>query len=147
MIRSYLNGLVVFPTFFNLSLNLAIRCSWSEPVSFWSCFCWLYRVSSSLAAKNTINLISVLTIWWCLCLESSHVVGRGCLLWPVRSLQLSSSELLILRYLLKRNETYIHTKYVNVYSNSILPTNRKNPNVFQLINANKCLSTNKNKMG
>ena len=29
--RSYLNGLVVFPTFFNLSLNLAINSSWSEP--------------------------------------------------------------------------------------------------------------------
>ena len=44
-------------------------------VSSWSCFCWLYRASPSLAAKNIINLISVLTIWWC-------VVGRGCLLWP-----------------------------------------------------------------
>ena len=31
--RSYLNDLVVFPTFFNLSLNLAIRSSWSEPQS------------------------------------------------------------------------------------------------------------------
>ena len=31
--RSYLNGLVVFPTFLNLSLNLAIRSSWSEPQS------------------------------------------------------------------------------------------------------------------
>ena len=30
-LRSYLNGLVVFPTFFNFSLNLAIRSSWSEP--------------------------------------------------------------------------------------------------------------------
>ena len=28
-----LNGLAVFPTFFNLSLNLAIRSSWSEPQS------------------------------------------------------------------------------------------------------------------
>ena len=28
-----------------------------------SCFCWLYRMSPSLAAKNIINLISVLTIW------------------------------------------------------------------------------------
>jgi len=28
-----LNGLVVFPTFFNLHLNLAIRSSWSEPQS------------------------------------------------------------------------------------------------------------------
>ena len=31
--RSYLNGLVVFLTFFHLSLNLARRSSWSEPQS------------------------------------------------------------------------------------------------------------------
>ena len=43
-------------------------------VSSWSCFCWLYRASSSLAAKNIINLISVLTIWWCPCVESSLVL-------------------------------------------------------------------------
>ena len=42
-------------------------------VSSRSCFCWLYRVSPSLAAKNIINLISVLTIWWCPCVESSLV--------------------------------------------------------------------------
>ena len=34
-------------------------------VSSWSCFCWLYRASPSLAAKNIINLTSVLTTWWC----------------------------------------------------------------------------------
>ena len=39
---------------------------WST-VSSGSCFCWLYRASPSLAAKNIINLISVLTIWWCPC--------------------------------------------------------------------------------
>ena len=33
LFRSYLNGLVVFPTFFNLSLNFAIRNWWSEPQS------------------------------------------------------------------------------------------------------------------
>ena len=49
-------------------------------VSSWSRFCWMYRVSPSLAAKNIISLILVLTIWWCSCVE------RGCLLWPVRSL-------------------------------------------------------------
>ena len=43
-------------------------------VSSWSCFCWLYRVSPSLAAKNIINLILVLTIWWCSCVESSLVL-------------------------------------------------------------------------
>ena len=42
-------------------------------VSSQSCFCWLYRTSPSLAAKNIMNLISVLTIWWCLCVESSLV--------------------------------------------------------------------------
>ena len=44
--RSYLNGLVVFPTFFNLSLNLAIRSSWSEPQS-----------ASSLAFADRIQLL------------------------------------------------------------------------------------------
>ena len=55
-------------------------------VSSRSCFCGLYRASPSLATKNIINLISVLTIWWCPCVESSHVVGRVCLLWPVHFL-------------------------------------------------------------
>ena len=43
-------------------------------VSSGSCFCWLYRASPSLAAKNIINLILVLTIWWCPCVESSLVL-------------------------------------------------------------------------
>ena len=55
-------------------------------VSSRSCFCWPYRASHSLAAKNISNLNSVLTIWWCPCVVFSCVVGRGCLLWPVRSL-------------------------------------------------------------
>ena len=43
-------------------------------VSSWSCFCWLYRASPSLAAKNIINLISVSIIWRCPCVESSLVL-------------------------------------------------------------------------
>ena len=43
-------------------------------VSSQSCFCWLYRASPSLATKNVINLIPVLTIWWCPCVESSLVL-------------------------------------------------------------------------
>ena len=85
--RLYMNGLVVFPTFFNLSVIFAIRSSWSEPQStpglvFSHC---IELLAASLAAKNIINLISVLTIWWCPCVESC-VVGRGCVLWPVHSL-------------------------------------------------------------
>ena len=29
------------------------------------CFCWLYIASPSLAMENVINLILVLSIWWC----------------------------------------------------------------------------------
>ena len=43
-------------------------------VSSQSCFHWLYRASPSLAEKNIINLILVLTIWWCPCVESSLVL-------------------------------------------------------------------------
>ena len=43
-------------------------------VSSQSYFCWLYRASPSLSAKNIINLILVLTIWWCPCVESSLVL-------------------------------------------------------------------------
>ena len=39
-----------------------------------SCVCWLYRASPSSATKNIINLILVLTIWWCSCVESSLVL-------------------------------------------------------------------------
>ena len=42
-------------------------------VSSLSCFYWLYRASPS-SAKNIINLISVLTIWWCPCVELSLVL-------------------------------------------------------------------------
>ena len=46
---------------------------WATVIS-WSCFCWLYRASPSLAAKNIISRIWVLTIWWCPCVESSLVL-------------------------------------------------------------------------
>ena len=55
-------------------------------VSSQPCFCWLYRAFPSLAAKNIIHLISVLTIWWWPCVVFSCVVGTECLLWPVDSL-------------------------------------------------------------
>ena len=64
-------------------------------VSSWSCFHWLYKASPSLAAKNIISLILVLTIWWCPCVESSLVLleegvcydqcillAKLCYLWP-----------------------------------------------------------------
>ena len=50
-----------------------------------SCFCLLYRASPSLAAKNIINLISLLTTFMSICRVVSCVVKRM-LLWPVHSL-------------------------------------------------------------
>ena len=78
---------MVFPTFFNLSLNLAIRSSWSEPhaapsLVFADCiellYLWLQKYSQS--AFNIDHLVMSM------CRVFSCVVGRGCLLWPVSSL-------------------------------------------------------------
>ena len=64
-----------FPYFLQLKSEFGNKefIIWAK-VSSWSCFCWLYRASPSLAAKNIINLISVLTIWWCPCVQSSLVL-------------------------------------------------------------------------
>ena len=43
-------------------------------VSSQSCFSWLYWASPSLATNNMISPISILTIWWCPCVESSLVL-------------------------------------------------------------------------
>ena len=45
---------------------------WASSGSWW--WTGLYRASPSLAEKNIINLISLLTIWWCPCVESSLVL-------------------------------------------------------------------------
>ena len=70
-------------------------------VSSWPCFCWLYRASPYSAAKNIINLISVSTIWWCLCVVISCVVGRGCLLWPVHPLGKTLLAFVLLHFVLQ----------------------------------------------
>ena len=73
--KPYLAGLVFFLVFFSLSLNFAMRSLWSESQSAPSLlFWWLYIASPSLATKNVINLISVLTIWWCPCVKPSLVL-------------------------------------------------------------------------
>ena len=45
-------------------------------VSSRSCFYWLYRASPYSTIKNITNLISLLTIWWFPCLESSLVFEK-----------------------------------------------------------------------
>ena len=62
-----------FPYIVQFMHNFAIRSSWSEPQSAPRLVFADYAVSASLAAKSIINLISVFTIWWCQCVESSRV--------------------------------------------------------------------------
>ena len=63
-------------------------------VSSWSCFCWLYRVSPSSAAKTVIYLISVLTIWWCPCVESSLVLLEEGVCYGIYQYWLKETEIL-----------------------------------------------------
>ena len=49
-------------------------------VSSWFCFCWLYRASPSLTAKNIIKLIGIDHLVMSMCRVFFSVVGRGCLL-------------------------------------------------------------------
>ena len=80
---------------------MIIRSSWSEPQSAPG-LVFAYRASPSLVAKNIINLILVLTIWWCPCVESIfHLVGRQCLLWPVHSLDKTLLAFALLHFVLQ----------------------------------------------
>ena len=81
LLGSYLNGLVVFPTVFNLSMNLAIRSSRSEPQSapglvFADCIellhLWLQRYNQPDFGVDHL----VMSI----CRVFSSLVGSGCLL-------------------------------------------------------------------
>ena len=78
---------MVFYTFFNFSLNLAIRSSWSEPQSapglvFADCI-EVYRIGCKNHNRSDFGLDHLVV---CVCRIICCVVGRACLLWPVRSL-------------------------------------------------------------
>ena len=112
--RSYLNGLLVFPTFFKSEVGLRLHdlktsnsCMnkdfmiWAT-VSSWSCFCWLYSASPSSAANNIINLILILTIWvMSMCRIVFCVVGRECFPWLVRFLGKTLLASALLRFVLQ----------------------------------------------
>ena len=70
-----MKGLVVFPYFLQFKCEFCNTefMIWAK-VSSWCCFWWLYTASLSLALKNVINLISILTIWWHPFVESSLVL-------------------------------------------------------------------------
>ena len=78
---SNLNGLVVFPTFFNFSLNLAIRSSCSEPQSAPSLvLLTVYSVSIFGCKEYNQSDFSVDHLVMSMCSVFSCVVGRACYL-------------------------------------------------------------------
>ena len=87
-------------------------------VSSQSCFYWLYRTPSS-AAKNIINLVSVLIIWWCPCVVISCVIARGCLLWPVRSLGKSLLAFALLHFILRGQTCHASLDFLLLYSSPL----------------------------
>ena len=87
LFRSYLNCLVVFPIVFNLSVNFAIRSSWSEPQSAPS------LVFFSDCIEPLYFQLWRISIWFqhwpsgmSMCRVISCIVGKGCLLWSLHSL-------------------------------------------------------------
>ena len=64
-----------FPYFLQLNSEFCNKelMIWAT-VSSRSSFCWLYKSSASLAAKNITNLVLVLTILWCPQVESSLIL-------------------------------------------------------------------------
>ena len=58
---------------FHIIYNKCLDILYNHP-EIWSYFWWLYRASPSLTAKNIINLILVLIIWSCPCVELSLVL-------------------------------------------------------------------------
>ena len=80
---------MVFPTFFYLSLNLAISSLWSEPqtapglvffLTIWSFSIFGYKEYNQSEFGIDHLVMSMYRVVSC-------VVGRGCLLWPVNSLR------------------------------------------------------------
>ena len=93
--RSYLNGLEVFATFLNVSPNLSIRSSWSEPQSspclvFADCIELLHHGCKEYNRSD----FSIDHLVMSMCRVVSCVVRRGCLLWIVCSLGKTCSHLL-----------------------------------------------------
>ena len=85
--RSYLNGLVVFSTFFNFSLNLALRSSWFEaqsaPGLVFAYFCFVQRFSIFGCKKYNQSDFIIDHLVMSIYRVISCVVGKGYLLWPV----------------------------------------------------------------
>ena len=64
---------MVFPAFFNLSLNFTVRSSWSQPQLAPGLVFADYIELLHLGLQRIQSVLLMLTIWWCPCVKSSLV--------------------------------------------------------------------------
>ena len=104
---------VVFPTFFNFSLNLAIRSSWSEPQSAPS-LVFADCIDFSIFGCKEYNQsdFSVDHLVMSMCRVFSCVVGSGCLLWPVHSLGKILLTLSLFKILYSKTKLVCYSRYL-----------------------------------
>jgi len=116
-------------------------------VSSKSCFYWLYRASPSLVAKNIINLILVLTVWWCVCVESSLVLLEklSLVLFAITSVFSGQSSVsLLFCFILYSNAklAYYYRYLLNSYFYIPIPHNEQD--IFFSVISRRCCRSSKN---
>ena len=129
--RSYLNGLMVFPTFFNLSLNFAISASWSELQSapglifaYRVFHLWLQRLYNQSDFSIDHLVMSMYRVISC-------VVGKGCFLWPVCSLAKLCQPLPYF-ILFSKTQLYCYSRYL-LTSYFSIPVSYDEKDIFFLL--------------
>ena len=106
---------MVFPTIFNLSLIFVTRCLRSVS----DCFNRQYRACPSLDAKNIINLILVLSIYWCPCVESSLGLLEKDVCYDQRAHLTKLLDFVLLHFVLQGQTCLLSLDFVLLHSNPL----------------------------
>ena len=105
---------MVFPTFFNFSLSLAIRSSWSEPQlpQLQVLFLLTIQSFSNFGCKeHNQSYFSIDHLVMSICRVVSSVFGKGCLLWPECSLNKTLLAFALLHFVLQ-GQTCCYSRYL-----------------------------------
>ena len=70
-------------------------------VSSWSCFCWLYRVLHLKLKEYYQSDFGINHLMMSMCRVVTCIVGKGCLLWPVCSLDKTRLTFALLHFVLQ----------------------------------------------
>ena len=107
---------MTFPTFFNLSLNFAIRSSWSEPQSPQLQVLFLLTIQSFSnfgCKEHNQSYFSIDHLVMSICRVVSSVFGKGCLLWPECSLNKTLLAFALLHFVLQGQTCLLFQVYLD----------------------------------